>query len=93
MTAWHDSSASSHMLLTCHFRKNFLVNFSRASCKCTDLQLSLSFRQLNTKLNVIKSLKIQGTKLKQLQHFLPWNKPTLKHSCKSQLYKIYYGKQ
>ena len=38
--------------------------------KCTDLQLSLSLHQLNTKSNTIKSHKIQGTKLKQLQHFL-----------------------
>ena len=42
--------------------------------------------QLNTKPNTIKSHKIQGTKLKQLQHFLLWNKANIKHSCKSQLY-------
>ena len=43
------------------------VSFSRNPL---DLQLSLSLHQLNTKLNTIKSHKIQGTKLKQLQHFL-----------------------
>ena len=66
--------------------------FSRTShelvAKCTDLQLSLSLHQLNTKPNTIKSHKIQGTKLKQLQHFLSWNKANIKHSCKSQLYRI-----
>ena len=56
--------------------------------KCTDLQLSLSLHQLNTKLNTIKSHKIQGTKLKQLQDFLSWNKANIKHSCKSQLYNL-----
>ena len=50
------------------------------------LHLSLSLHQLNTKPNTIKSYQVQGNKLKQLQHFLSWNKPTLKHSCKSQLY-------
>ena len=50
------------------------------------LQLSLSLHQLNTKPNTKKSHKIQGIKLKQLQHFLSWNKPTLKYNCKSQLY-------
>ena len=64
--------------------------FLRTSCelvvKCTDLQLSLSLHQLNTKPYTIKSHKIQGTKLKQLQHFLSWNKANIKHSCKSQLY-------
>ena len=54
--------------------------------KCTDLQLSLSLHQINTKLNTIKSHKIQGTKLKQLQYFLSWNKANIKHNCKSQLY-------
>ena len=34
------------------------------------------FHQLNTKPNTIKSHKIQWTKLKQLQHFLSWNKAT-----------------
>ena len=64
--------------------------FSRTSrelvVKFTDLQLSLSFHQLNTKPNTIKSHKIQGNKLKKLQHFLSWNKANIKHSCKSQLY-------
>ena len=31
---------------------------------------------------------MQGTKLKQLQHFLSWNKANIKHSCKSQLYNL-----
>ena len=44
------------------------------------------FHQLNTKPNTIKSHKIQWTKLKQLQHFLSWNKANIKHSCKLQLY-------
>ena len=33
-----------------------------------------------------ESHKIQGNKLKQLQHFLSWNKANIKYSCKSQLY-------
>ena len=37
---------------------------------------------------MIKSHKIQGTKLKQLQHFLSQNKANIKHSCKSQLHNI-----
>ena len=45
--------------------------------------------QLNIKPNTIKSYKIQGTKLKQIQHFLSWNKADIKYSCKSQLYKIW----
>ena len=44
--------------------------------------------QLNTKPNTIKSHKIQGTKLKQSQHFLSWNKANIKHSCKSKLYNL-----
>ena len=56
--------------------------------KSTDLQISLSLHQLNTKPNTIKSHKIQGTKLEQLQHFLLWNKANIKHSCKSQLYNF-----
>ena len=42
--------------------------------------------QLNTKPNTIKFHKIQGTKLKQIKHFLSWNKANIKRSCKSQLY-------
>ena len=72
--------------------------FSRTSrklvVKCTYLQLSLSLHQLSTKPNTIKSHKIQGNKLKQLQHFLSWNEANIKHSCKSQLHTsvtyIYY---
>ena len=54
------------------------------------LHLSLSLHQLNTKPNIIKSHKIKGTKLEQLQHFLSWNKANIKHSCKSQLYKLQF---
>ena len=57
--------------------------------KYTDLQLSLSLHQLKTKPNTIKSHKIQGNKLKQLQHFFSWNKINIKHNCKSQLYILY----
>ena len=64
------------------------VNFSRNPLI---LHLSLIFHQLNTKPNTIKSHKIQGNKLKQLQHFLLWNKANIQHSCKSQLYKHYNG--
>ena len=52
------------------------------------LHLSLFLHQLITKPNTIKSHKIQGNKLKQLQQFLSWNKANIKHSCKSQLYNI-----
>ena len=63
------------------------VSFLRASCKIHLLFNSCSiFHQLNTKPNIIKSHKIQRTKLKQIQHFLSWNKANIKHSCKSQLY-------
>ena len=54
------------------------------------LHLSLSLHQLNTKSNTIKCHKVQGYKLKQLQHFLSWNKANIKHSCKSQLYKLQF---
>ena len=70
-TTWHNSSTSSHVLLTCPFRKN---PSRKLVVKCTDLQLSLRLHQLNTKPNTIKFHKIQGTKLKQLQYFLSWNK-------------------
>ena len=68
-------------------QKLFLRTSLELIAKCTDLQLSLSLHQLNTKPNTIKSHKIQWTKLKQLQHFLSWNKATIKHSCKSKLYR------
>ena len=45
--------------------------------------------QLNTKPNIVKSHKIQWSKLKQLQHFLSWNKTKIKHICKSQLYNFF----
>ena len=52
------------------------------------LHLSLSLHQLNTKTNTIKSHKVQGYKLKQLQYFLSWNKANIKHNCKSQFYNL-----
>ena len=54
-TTCHDSSASSHELLTCPFRGNLCC---KLVAKCTNLQLSLSLHQLNTKPNKIKSHKI-----------------------------------
>ena len=77
-------SCASHMPFS---REPFSRTSHELVAKCTDLQLSLSLHQLNTKLNTIKSHKIQGTKLKQIQYFLSWNKVNIKHSCKSQLYK------
>ena len=59
------------------------LNFSRNPLI---FHLSLSLHQLNTKPNTLKSHKVQGYKLKQLQHFLSWNKANIKYSCKSQLY-------
>ena len=52
------------------------------------LHLSLSLHQFNTKPNTIKFHKVQGYKLKQLQHFLSWNNGNIKHSYKSQLYNL-----
>ena len=47
------------------------VSFSRASHEIhLFFNLCLILHQLNTKPNTIKSYKIQGTKLKQIQHFL-----------------------
>ena len=59
-------SYASHMPFS---RKPFSQTSHELVAKCTDLQLSLSLHQLNTKSNTIKSHKIQGNKLKQLQHF------------------------
>ena len=86
-----DSLAWLFSFQSCAFHMPFLGEpFSRTFrelvAKCTDLHLSLSLHQLNTKLNTIKSHKIQATKLKKLQHFLSWNKANIKYSCKSQLY-------
>ena len=76
-------SCASHM----PFSREPLSRTSRELVtKCPDLHLSLSLHQLNTKPNTIKSHKIQEIKLKQLQHFLSWNKVNIKYSCKSQLY-------
>ena len=92
-TRENDSLAWLFSFQSCAPHMPFLQEpFSRTShelvTKCTDLQLSLSLHQLNTKPNTIKSHKIQETKLKQLQHFLSWNKANIKHSCKSQLYNL-----
>ena len=78
-------SCTSHMPF---LREPFSQTSYELVAKCTDLHLSLSLHQLNTKPNTIKSHKIQETKLKQLQHFLSWNKANIKHSCKSQLYNL-----
>ena len=68
-----------HVLLTWLFR-------GLASRKIHLSNTCLILHQLNTKPNTIKTHKIQGTKLKQIQHFLSWKKVNIKHSCKSQLY-------
>ena len=67
------------------------VSFSRAFREFHLFFNSCSIlHQPNTKPNTIKSHKIQEIKLKQLQHFLSWNKANIKHSCKSQLYILKY---
>ena len=72
------------------------MTFSRVSFWWAFREIHLFFNscsilhQSNTKPNTIKSHKIQETKLKQLQHFLSWNKANIKHSCKSQLYILKY---
>ena len=91
-TRENDSLAQLFSFQSCASHMPFLREpFSRTSrelvAKCTDLHLSLSLHQLNTKPSIIKSHKIQGTKLKQIQHFLSWNKANINHSCKSQFYK------
>ena len=80
-----------HVLLTCPFRG---LLFSRTSCELVAklhwfFISYLILHQLNTKPNTIKSHKIQGTKLMQLQHFLSWNKVNIKHNYKSQLYSFF----
>ena len=87
--AWHLTlqllTCASHMAF---LQEPLLANFLRASCKIAQIFISsLILHQLNTKFNTIKSHKIQGKKLMQLQHFLSWNKTNIKYSCKSQLYK------
>ena len=52
-------SCASHMPF---LRKPFLRTSCKLVAKCTDLHLSSSLHQLNTKPNTIKSDKIQGTK-------------------------------
>ena len=69
-------------------REPFSQSSHELVVKGTNFQLSLSLHQLNTKPNTIKSHKIRGNKLNQLQHFLSWNKANIKHSCKSQLYNL-----
>ena len=64
-----DSSTSSMCFSCALFVGNFLVNFLRASRETVLIFISCSiFHQLNTKLNTIKSHKLQGNKLMQLQH-------------------------
>ena len=48
-----------------------------------EINFLINLHQLNTKPNTIKSHKIQENESLQLQHFLPWNKVNIKHSCKS----------
>ena len=86
LTAWHDSSASSYVLLTWLLRGlAFCELLTKSTCSSNICSI---FHQLNTKPNTIKSHRIQGTKLKQLQHFFSRNKANIKHSCKSQLYTL-----
>ena len=73
-----------HMLFTWLFRRLASRKIHLFFNSCSILH------QLNTIPNTIKSHKIQETKLKQLQHFLSWNKANIKHSCKSQLYRLIY---
>ena len=83
MIGWHDSSAFNHVLQTWPFRRYL---YSQASRETALIFIAcLIFHQLNTKPDTIKSHKIQGNNLLQLQHFLSWNKANIKYSCKSQL--------
>ena len=88
---WHLTfqlpTCASHMAFS---RKPLLANFLWASRKTALIFIAcLILYQLNTKPNTIKSHKIRGNKIMQLQHFLSCNKANIKHSCKSQLYNIY----
>ena len=84
MTGWHDFSAFNHVLQTWPFR-GYL--YSQASRETALIFIAcLIFHQLNIKPDTIKSHKIQGNNLLQLQHFLSWNKANIKYSCKSQFY-------
>ena len=83
-----NSSASSMCFSCALFEETLLANFLQASHETTLIFISCSIlHQLNTKLNTIKSHKIQGNNLIHLQHFLSWNKANIKYSCKSQLYR------
>ena len=89
--AWHLTlqlpTRASHVAFS---QEPLLANFLWASRKTTLIFIvCLILYQLNTKLNTIKSHKIRGNKLVQLQHILSWNKAKIKHNCKSQLYNIY----
>ena len=78
---------TSHMAFS---RVTLLESFLRVSRKIALIFIAcLILQQLNTKLNTIKSHKIQVNKLMQLQHFLLWNKTNIKYSCKSQFYTFY----
>ena len=82
-----------HVLLTWPFRG---LLFSQTSCKLITkphwfFNSCSILHQLNTKSNTIKSHKIQGINLIQLQYFFSINKANIKYSCKSQLYKEVYN--
>ena len=74
-----------HMLLICPFHGLLFLRTSRELvAKLHWFFISCSIlHQLNTKPNTVKFHKIQIAKLKQIQHFLSWNKVKIKHSCKS----------
>ena len=87
--AWHLTlqlpASASHVAFSW---EPLLANFLWASHEIPLIFIAcLILHQLNTKSNAIKSYKIQGTKLLQLQQFFSWNKANIKYSCKSQLYK------
>ena len=77
LTAWHTFqplACASHVPFT---REPLLANFQPVSCEIALIFITrLILHQLNTKPNAIKSHKIQGTKLKQLQQFCYGIKPT-----------------
>ena len=83
LTAWHDSSVSNICFSRGSFAGRLHVRHVKSTCSSNTCSI---LHQLNTKPSTIKSHKIQGKKLKQIQHFLSWNKANVKYSCKSQLY-------
>ena len=82
------NSLASSMCFSCDFFTRTFTHELLASREIALIFIAcFILHQLNTKPNIIKSQKIQGTKLMKLQHFLSWNKVNIKHSCKSQLYR------